>query len=82
MATARAVKAVKLEKARPERVARVAVTESNIRKAAKRVMAGALVSTEIQYLQHVMGSSATEAEFDKQVLAVRSMPWASIVLPD
>ncbi len=65
-----------------EKAPKLPVTESNLRKAAKRVLASALVSTEIQYLQHILGTSATESELDARVLAVRSMPWASIVLPD
>jgi hypothetical protein len=41
-----------------------------------------LVSTEISYVQRVLGASATQQQLDEKVLAVRRMPWASIALPD
>jgi hypothetical protein len=61
---------------------RVPITESNLRKAAARLLTSTLVSTEISYVQRELGSSATQAELDAKVLAVRSMPWSSIVQPD
>ena len=38
--------------------------------------------TEIQYIQHILGNTATQAQLDEHVVAVRRMPWASIVLPE
>jgi hypothetical protein len=73
------VKAVKTVKVK---TAKLPVSESNIRKAATRLMSGSLVSTEIAYIQHVLGVTATQAQVDEHVLAVRKMPWASIVLPE
>jgi hypothetical protein len=64
------------------RAVRKAVTESNLKKTAARLLSTRLVSTEIQYLQRTLGSSATQQELDEKVLAVRSMPWSSIVVPD
>ncbi|HWW62929.1 MAG TPA: hypothetical protein VN181_16260 [Thermoanaerobaculia bacterium] len=64
------------------RAVRKAVTESNLKKTAARLLPTKLVSTEIQYLQRTLGSSATQQELDEKVLAVRSMPWSSIVVPD
>jgi hypothetical protein len=61
---------------------RVPVSELNIRKAAIRLLQQNLVSTEIQYVQRVLGVSATQKDIDANVLAVRKLPWASIVLAD
>lgn len=63
-------------------VKRIAVTEANVRKAGTRLLRSNLVSTEIAYVQRVLGTSATQDALDAKVLAVRSMPWASIVVPD
>ncbi|MCU1347531.1 MAG: hypothetical protein JWO56_561 [Acidobacteria bacterium] len=62
--------------------AKMAVSETNIRKAAARLLSQKLVSTEIHYIQRVLGNTATQQDVDDKVLAVRKMPWASIVLPD
>jgi uncharacterized lipoprotein YbaY len=67
---------------RSEAKVRVSVSELNLRKAASRLLATSLVSTELDYLQRELGSTATQADLDARVLAVRKMPWASIVLPD
>ena len=67
---------------RAVRARRVAVSESNIRKAAERLLPNRLVSTEIAYLQRELGASTTQEELDAKVVAVRRMPWGSIVLPD
>ncbi|HEY0144211.1 MAG TPA: hypothetical protein VGF48_25215 [Thermoanaerobaculia bacterium] len=72
-----AVKAVKKVK-----VARITVSELNLRKAASRLLSSKLVSTEISYLQRSLGTSATQEDLDAKVIAVRSMPWSSIVVPD
>jgi hypothetical protein len=63
-------------------VKKVSVTEANVRKAAARLLTGKLVSTEVSYVQRVLGTSATQDALDAKVLAVRSMPWSSIVIPD
>lgn len=60
----------------------LAVTENNLRKTAMRVLGQRLVSTEIDYIQRTLGASATQQEMDATVLAVRRMPWASIVAPE
>jgi hypothetical protein len=67
--------------ARP-RVARVPVSELNLRKAAARLLGTKLVSTEVYYIQRELGSSATQEALDAKVVAVRAMPWSSIVVPD
>lgn len=64
------------------RKSKIAVSELNIRKAAARLLTVKLVSTEIFFVQRVLGTSATQEELDAKVLAVRSMPWASIVAPE
>jgi hypothetical protein len=64
------------------KVGKIAVSESNLRKTATRVLSHALVSTEIDYLQRVLGNTATQQELDDKVMAVRKMPWSSIVLPE
>lgn len=61
---------------------KVAVSESNLRKAASRLLTTKLVSTEMAYIQRELGASATQENLDAKVLAVRSMPWSSIVVPD
>jgi len=69
---------------KPKRIAvpTVPVSELNLRKAASRLLRTALVSTEIFYIQRELGSSATQEALDAKVVAVRSMPWASIAMPD
>jgi hypothetical protein len=64
------------------RPAKMPVSETNLRKTASRLLSQTLVSTEIQYIQHKLGATATQQDLDANVLAVRKMPWASIVLPD
>jgi len=61
---------------------RVAVSESNLRKAATRLLGGTLVCTEVAYIQRELGAKATQEELDAKVITVRKMPWASIVVPD
>ncbi len=65
-----------------ERIARVAVSDLNVRKAAKRLLGSVLVSPEVAYVQRELGAKATQQELDAKVIAVRKMPWASIVIPD
>jgi hypothetical protein len=61
-------------------VAKLPVTEGNLTKAAIRLLSQKLVSTEVHYIQHVLGARATQDDIDANVLAVRKMPWANIVL--
>ena len=61
---------------------RVPVSEGNLRKAARRLLNQDLVSTEVNYIRHVLGPSAPQLTIDRTVVEVRGMPWASIVLPD
>lgn len=61
---------------------KIGISELNVRRAATRLLNAPLVSTEIAYVQHTLGASATQEALDAKVLAVRSMPWASIVLPE
>jgi hypothetical protein len=64
------------------KVKKIAVTETNLRKAASRLLATKLVSTEVAFIQHELGNSVTQEVLDAKVLAVRSMPWSSLVVPD
>ena len=58
------------------------VSESNLKKSAVRLLGQKLVSTEVHYIQRTLGPSATQQEIDATVVAVRKMPWASIVEPE
>lgn len=64
------------------KIARVTISELNVRKTASRLLDTKLVSTEVAYVQRVLGNTATQEELDARVLAVRRMPWAEISLPD
>lgn len=64
------------------REAKISVTESNVAKAALRLLSQRLVSTEVSYVQRVLGAKASQTDLDAQVMAVRKMPWTSIVVPD
>jgi hypothetical protein len=61
---------------------KVPVSESNVAKAGIRLLSHKLVSAEVSYVQRVLGNTASQADIDTQVMAVRKMPWASIVLPE
>lgn len=61
---------------------KIAVSELNVRKAAARLLSTKLVSTEIAYVQRVLGNTATQEALDERVVAVRSMPWSEIALAD
>ena len=61
---------------------KVPVSELNLRKAAARLLTTKLVSPEIYYIQRELGTTATQEDLDAKVMAVRAMPWASIVIPD
>jgi hypothetical protein len=62
--------------------AKVTTSEGNITKAAMRLLSHRLVSPEIHYIQRTLGASATQEDIDINVVAVRRMPWASIVVAD
>jgi hypothetical protein len=64
------------------REAKIAVSDSNITKSAMRLLAQRLVSTEVHYVQRTLGTKATQTALDAQILAVRKLPWASIVVPE
>ncbi len=61
---------------------KVTVSDLNLRKTAQRLLGQVLVSTEMQYVQRQLGATATQQEMDDNVVAVRRLPWASIVVPD
>jgi hypothetical protein len=67
---------------RAKKAPRVPVSELNVRKTATRLLVAKLVSTEVAYIQRVLGNTATQDALDEKVLAVRRMPWSSIALPD
>jgi hypothetical protein len=69
-------------KAPRERKVTIRVSEANINKAAIRLIDRKLVSTEVHYVQRVLGNSATQADVDTKVVEVRRLPWASIVEPE
>jgi len=64
------------------RDAKIPVSEANVAKSAMRLLSQRLVSTEVSYVQRTLGSTASQADLDAQILAVRQMPWGSIVVPD
>ncbi len=68
--------------AAPVRKTKVSISELNIRKTASRLLTVKLVSTEIGYVQRVLGNTATQEELDEKVLAVRRLPWADIAIAD
>jgi len=73
----------KVPRAAKKSKAKVPVSDLNLRRAANRLLGGAsLVCTEVSYIQRELGSSATQEELDAQVVAVRKLPWASIVMPE
>lgn len=61
---------------------KVSVSEANIKKAALRLLSQRLVSAEISYVQRVLGATASQTDIDAQVMAVRKLPWGSIVTND
>jgi hypothetical protein len=60
---------------------RVAITERSLQRAAARLLPKTkkLVSTEIDYLQRVLGETATQHEIDEKVVMVRRLPWSSLI---
>lgn len=69
-------------KTRVKKAPKISVSELNVRKTAARLFVAKLVSTEIAYIQRVLGNTATQDALDEKVLAVRRLPWSSIALPD
>ena len=67
---------------RVKKPAKVSVSELNVRKAATRLLSVKLVSTEIAYVQRTLGASATQEQLDERILAVRSLHWSAIAIPD
>lgn len=61
---------------------KVSVSELNIRKTAANLLTVKLVSTEISYVQRVLGNTATQEKIAETVLAVRRMPWSDIAVPE
>ena len=60
------------------RIAKVAVTDSNVMKSAIRLLGQRLVSPETAFVREKLGAKATQQELDDCVLAVRKMPWSQI----
>lgn len=58
----------------------IAISEKTLQKSAARVLTSAsrLVSTEVLYLQRVLGAAATQVEIDQSVAQVRKLPWTTI----
>lgn len=75
---------MKVAAKKPKKMAepKFTVSDSNIGKAALRLLSQRLVSTETAYVRRVLGNSATQQAIDDQVLAVRRLPWSDIVVPD
>ena len=65
-----------------KKVKKMSVSANNIAKSASRVLSHRLVSEEVDYIQRTLGASSTEQEIDAAVIAVRKMPWSSIVVPE
>jgi hypothetical protein len=65
-----------------KREPKVPVTDANIRKASTRLLATKLVSTEMSYVRRELGTTATQDDLDAKIVAVRKLPWASIVIPE
>lgn len=57
----------------------ITVSELNLRKTAARVLGHVLVSPEVQYIQRTLAKSVTQTEMDATVMAVRKLPWATIM---
>ncbi|HET7434238.1 MAG TPA: hypothetical protein VFN10_05935 [Thermoanaerobaculia bacterium] len=61
---------------------KIAVSETNLRKAATRLLTTKLVSTEVAYIQRELGTSASQEKMDAAVVAVRTLPWSTIAIAD
>ncbi|HEX6159039.1 MAG TPA: hypothetical protein VF111_02665 [Thermoanaerobaculia bacterium] len=67
---------------KPPKVKKMPVSSATVAKAAARLLSQRLVSAEIAYVQRTLGNSSTQDEIDAAVVAVRKLPWASIVVAD
>lgn len=76
------MKKTTVKKVAAPRVAKIAVSEANVAKAAARLLGVKLVTPEIAYVQRVLGATASQEALDERVIAVRRMPWAEFALPD
>jgi len=66
---------VKLARVPKVSVARMTVSETNLKKAAIRLLGQKLVSPEVQYIQRTLGGSATQQQLDASGLEVRRRLW-------
>jgi len=64
------------------RIAKVPVNDTNLKKAAIRLLGQRLVSNESLYIRSKLAPSVTQQEMDDNVLAVRKLPWATIAIVD
>ena len=64
------------------RIAKVPVNDTNLKKAAIRLLGQRLVSNESLYIRSKLAPSVTQQEMDDSVLAVRKLPWATIAIVD
>ena len=67
---------------KPEKAKKLTVSDINLKKAAIRLLGQKLVSNEVLYIQRHLGTTATQAQLDANVLAVRKLPWAKIAIVD
>jgi hypothetical protein len=72
----------KVPGARTPSKGRISVSELTLRRTANRLLGATLVSPEVSYIQRELGMKATQEEIDAKVIAVRKMPWSSIVVPE
>ena len=61
-----------------KRVAKIAVTENNLMKAAIRLLGQRRVSPEAAYVRSKLAPTVTQQELDETILAVRKLPWAKL----
>jgi hypothetical protein len=64
------------------RIAKVSVNDTNIKKAAIRLLGQRLVSNETLYIRERLAPSVTQQELDDSIVAVRKLPWAKIAIVD
>ena len=64
------------------RIAKVPVNDTNLKKAAIRLLGQRRVSNESLYIRSKLAPSVTQQEMDDNVLAVRKLPWATIAIVD
>jgi hypothetical protein len=65
-----------------KRASRITVSEKALQNAASRLLpkGGRLIGPEVAYLRKHLGHTATQAQIDEQVVAVRRLPWSSLVV--